>query len=53
MIPAVMNAITYIEALKIQDFNGVWTHDLTIPVPRSNQLSYETTDIYFIYNFSQ
>ena len=24
------------EALKIQDFNGVWTRDLAIPVRRSN-----------------
>ena len=29
---------------KNQDFNGIWTHDLTIPVWRSNQLSYEATD---------
>ena len=29
------------EALKIQDFNGVWTVDLAIPVQRSNQLSYK------------
>ena len=34
-----------IEAFKSQDFNGVWTRDLTIPVRRSNQLSYETTDV--------
>ena len=27
------------EAWKIQDFNGVWTRDLAIPVRRSNQLS--------------
>ena len=32
------------EAWKIQDFNGVWTRDLAIPVRRSNQLSYEATD---------
>ena len=32
------------EALKLQDFNGVWTRDLAIPVRRSNQLSYEATD---------
>ena len=47
MIPAVMNAayvITCIEAWKINDFNGVWTHDLAIPLRRSNQLSYEATD---------
>ena len=30
---------------KIQDFNGVWTRDLAIPVWRSNQLSYEATDV--------
>ena len=30
-----------IEAWKSQDFNGVWTRDLAIPVRRSNQLSYE------------
>ena len=33
------------EAWKIQDFNGVWTRDLAIPVQRSNQLSYEATDV--------
>ena len=33
------------EAWKIQDFNVVWTCDLAIPVPRSNQLSYEATDV--------
>ena len=38
-------AIAYIEAWKIQDFNGVWTRDLVISVWRSNQLSYEATDI--------
>ena len=32
-------AIAYIEAWKIQDFNGVWTQDLATPVRRSNQLS--------------
>ena len=48
MILAVMNAIyaiAYIEAWKIQDFNGVWTRDLAIPMQRSNQLSYEATDV--------
>ena len=48
MILAAMNsiyAIAYIEAWKIQDFNGVWTRDLPIPVRRSNQLSYEATDV--------
>ena len=33
------------EAWIIQDFNGVWTRDLTISVRRSNQLSYEATDV--------
>ena len=33
------------EAWKSQDFNGVWSRDLAIPVRRSNQLSYEATDI--------
>ena len=33
------------EAWKIQDFNGVWTRDLEIPVQRSNQLSYEAADV--------
>ena len=33
------------EAWKIQDFNGIWTRDLVIPVRRSNQLSYEATDV--------
>ena len=48
MILAVMNAIcaiAYIEACKIQDFNGVWSRDLAIPVRRSNQLNYEATDV--------
>ena len=35
----------HIEAWKSQDFNGVWTRDLAILVRRSNQLSYEATDI--------
>ena len=34
-----------IEAWKSQDFNGVWTRDLAIPVRRSNQLSHEATDV--------
>ena len=34
-----------IEAWKNQDFNGVWTRDLAIPVRHSNQLSYEATDV--------
>ena len=29
---------------KNQDFNGICTRDLAIPVRRSNQLSYEDTD---------
>ena len=33
------------EAWESQDFNGVWTCDLTLPVQRSNQLSYEATDV--------
>ena len=33
------------EAWEIQDFNGVWTRDLAIPVRCSNQLSYEATDV--------
>ena len=33
------------DASKIQDFNRVWTRDLAIPVRRSNQLSYEATDV--------
>ena len=28
----------------IQDFKGIWTRDLAIPVRCSNQLSYEATD---------
>ena len=34
-----------IEAWKSQDFNGLWTRDVAIPVRRSNQLSYEATDV--------
>ena len=34
-------AIAYVEAWKIQDFNGVWTRDLAMSARRSNQLSYE------------
>ena len=30
---------------KIQDFNGVWSRDLAIPVRCYNQLSYEATDV--------
>ena len=35
----------YVEAWKSQDVSGVWTHDLAILVQRSNQLSYEATDV--------
>ena len=48
MVLAVMNAIyaiAYLEAWKSQDFNRVWTCDLAIVVRRSNQLSYEGTDV--------
>ena len=48
MILSVMKAIyaiVYIEAWKCQDFNRVWTCDLAILVGRSNQLSYEATDV--------
>ena len=47
-ILTVMNAIyatENIEAWKIQDFSGVWTRDLAIPVRRPNQLRYEATDV--------
>ena len=30
---------------KVQDFNGIWTRDVSMPVRRSNQLSYETTNV--------
>ena len=33
------------EAWKFQDFNGVWTRELGIPVRRSNHLSYEATAV--------
>ena len=33
------------EAWKFQDFNGVWTRELAVPVRHSNQLSYEATDV--------
>ena len=48
MILTIMNtiyAIANIEAWKSHDFNGVWTRDLAIQVRRSNQLSYEATDV--------
>ena len=38
-------AIAYLEAWKSQDFNRVLTRDLAIVVRRSNQLSYEATDV--------
>ena len=31
--------------MQLQDFNGVWTRDLAIPVRCSYQLSYEATDV--------
>ena len=34
-----------VEAWNSQDFNGVWTRDLAIPVRHSNQLRYAATDI--------
>ena len=34
-----------IEAWKSLDFNRVSTRDLAIAVPRSNQVSYEATDV--------
>ena len=34
-----------IEAWKSQDFNGLWTRDVAIPVRCSNQLNYEATDV--------
>ena len=39
------NATAYIEARNSQDYNGAWTRDLAIPLRRSNQLSYEATDV--------
>ena len=30
---------------KVQDLNGIWTRDISMPVRRSNQLSYETTNV--------
>ena len=49
MILAEVTAIyicNYVRSLrKIQDFNGIWTRDLQIPVQRSNQLSYKATDV--------
>ena len=38
-------AIAYVEAWKSQNFNRVWTRDLAIVVRRSNQRSYEATDV--------
>ena len=40
MILAVVNVI-----YAIQVFSRIWTRDLAIPVLRSNQLSYEATDV--------
>ena len=45
MVLTVIYAIVYVEAWKIQNFNRGWTHDLAILVQRSNQLSYEATDV--------
>ena len=48
MILAVIHAvyaIAYPEAWKSQDFNRVWTRDRAMLVRRSNQLSYEATDV--------
>ena len=42
------NCLYKVEAWKSQDFNGIWTRDLAIPVRRSNQLSYEATGSGFI-----
>ena len=40
------NLRNYVRSLrKIQDFDGVWTRDLAIPVRCSNQLSYEANDV--------
>ena len=53
MILVAVNAIYVIawEAWKQknQDFNGIWTRDLAIPVRRSNQLSYEATDSLIVF----
>ena len=47
MMLAVMNQFMqlHLEASKSQDFNGVWTHDLVIPVRCSDLLNYEATDV--------
>ena len=48
MTLAAMKAIygvAYIEAWKSEDFNGVWTCDLTTPVRCSKQLSYEAIEV--------
>ena len=39
------------EARKIQQFNGVQTRELAMPVSHSNRLSYEATDVEVL-NFS-
>ena len=41
------------EAWKSQDFNGVWTRDLAIPVRRSNQLSYEARYAKYLMCFAE
>ena len=44
--PAVTEFMRLLKNLKkIQDFNGIWTRNLAIPVRCSNQLSYEATEI--------
>ena len=48
MILAVMKAIygiLYIDAWKSKDLNGVWPVISRYPLRRSNQLSYEATDV--------
>ena len=35
---AILAVVTVEKPEKIQDFNGVWTHDLMMPVGRFNQL---------------
>ena len=40
------NLCNHVRSLKkIQDFNGVWTHDIGIRMQYSYQLSYEATDV--------
>ena len=44
-VTKVIYAIAYIEVWKSQDLHRVWTRDLRIPLQRSNQQSYEATDV--------